>query len=128
MASIRLARYGARAALAASGLLAQADASAAGCAQMQGGDLVLRSSEACLAQMRRDPAVRQQVARTIAAQVVTGSEARTGAAQAAPDQRPGRGNAGLSHPLARLSMLNAQSRYLWSLGNPAPVYYGQTTP
>lgn len=128
MASIRLARYGARAALAASGLLAQADAGAAGCAQMQGGDLVLRSSEACLAQMRRDPAVRQQVARTIAAQVVTVADAGTAAGQAAPEQRPGRASAGLGHPLARLSMLNAQSRYLWSLGNPAPVYYGQTTP
>lgn len=128
MASPRLARYGARAALAASGLLAQADAGAADCAQMQGGELILRSSQACLAQMRKDPAVRQQVARTIAGQGVTVADAGPPAAQPAREQRPGRGNAGLGHPLARLSMLNAQSRYLWSLGNPAPVYYGQTTP
>ena len=127
MRSPRLARYGARAALAASGLLVQADAWAAGCAQMQGGELVLRSSDACVAQMRRDPAVRQQVARTIESQVVTVADAGPAARQAAPE-RAGRNSSGLSHPLARLSMLNSQSRYLWSLGNPAPVYYGQTTP
>jgi hypothetical protein len=124
MRSTRFARY---APLAASALLVQTSAWAAGCAEMRGGELVLRSSDACLAQMRRDPAVRQQVARTIEAQVVTVADAGTATRQAAPE-RASRSNSGLSHPLARLSMLNAQSRYLWSLGNPAPVYYGQTSP
>lgn len=127
MASTRLARYGARAALAAGGLLMHAGAWAAGCAEMRGGELVLRSSEACLAQMRRDPAMRQQLARTIGGQVA--APARTAAAsRPATPERADRSNPGLGHPLARLSMLNAQSRYLWSLGNQAPTYYGQTAP
>jgi hypothetical protein len=126
MASTRLARYGTRAALAAGGLLMHAGASA-GCAEMHGGELVLRSSEACLAQMRRDPALRQQLARTIGGQVAVPATPAAAGRPATPE-RAGRGNAGLGHPLARLSMLNAQSRYLWSLGNPAPTYYGQNAP
>jgi hypothetical protein len=124
MRSIRFTRY---APFAASALLVQASAWAAGCAEMRGGELVLRSSDACLAQMRRDPAVRQQVARTIEGQGVMVADAGPTARPAAPE-RASRNNPSLSHPLARLSMLNAQSRYLWSLGNPAPVYYGQTSP
>jgi hypothetical protein len=129
MRSIRVARYGVRAAVAASSLLVQGGAWAAGCAEMRGGELLLRSSDSCLAQMRRDPAMRQQVARTIEAQAITVAYTGTGTSgPAAPPERQARSSPGLGHPLARLSMLNAQSRYLWSLGNPAPVYYGQTAP
>ncbi|MGM9487429.1 hypothetical protein [Ideonella sp. YS5] len=124
MRSTRFARYGVRAAVAASSLLVQAGTWAAECAQMRGGELLLRSSDACLAQMRRDPAMRQQVARTIEGQVLTVAAA----GPASPSPRASRSSPGLGHPLARLSMLNAQSRYLWSLGNPAPTYYGQTAP
>jgi hypothetical protein len=129
MRSIRVARYGVRAAVAASSLLVQAGAWAAGCAEMRGGELLLRSSEACLAQLRRDPAMRQQVTRTIEGQVITVAYAGAGPSRpATAPERQARSSPGLGHPLARLSMLNAQSRYLWSLGNPAPVYYGQTAP
>jgi hypothetical protein len=129
MRSTRVARYGVRAAVAASSLLVQGGAWAAGCAEMRGGELLLRSSDACLAKMRRDPAVRLQVARTIETHVVTVAHAGTATpVPAARPERPPRNSSGLGHPLARLSMLNTQSQYLWSLGNPAPSYYGQTAP
>ena len=108
-------------------------AGAASCVDMRGGELVLSASPDCVAQMRRDPAVRQQLAQRIGSQVgnPAGSPAAVATAAAPPaaahrrDAAHGRSR-GLDHPLARLSMLNSQSRYLWSLGNPAPVYYGQT--
>ncbi|WP_374563818.1 hypothetical protein [Ideonella sp.] len=111
--------------------LAPPGAKAAGCMNMRGGELVISASDDCVAQMRRDPATRQQVARHISRQV--GGQAANGpvVAAAAPVATPAPADPrshgrGLDHPLARLSMLNSQSRYLWSLGNPAPVYYGQT--
>jgi len=124
MRSTRFARYGVRAAVAASSLLVQAEGWAGGCAEMRGGELLLRSSDACLAQMRSDPAMRRQVARTIEGQVI----AVAAAGSPGPSQRASRSSPGPGHPLARLSMLNSQSRYLWALGNPAPTYYGQTAP
>lgn len=112
--------------------LAPPGAKAAGCMSMRGGEMVISASEDCLAQMQRDPTTRQQVARRISAQVGSGVIVAPAPAPA-PSATPGEprskargGRQGLDHPLARLSMLNAQSRYLWSLGNPAPVYYGQT--
>ena len=109
--------------------LAPAGAKAAGCMAMRGGELVISASEGCVAQMRRDPAVRQQAARHISSQLGGASAAPAPVARTAADapRNATRGRShGLDHPLARLSMLNSQSRYLWSLGNPAPVYYGQT--
>lgn len=114
-----------RAPLAAALLgLHPAGAWAADCMGMRGGELVLSASDQCLGQMRRDPAVRRQMVQVIdvnAAGVGTAAPARTEAGRHAAGPR-----ANLAHPLARLSQLNAQSRYLWSLGNPAPTYYGQT--
>jgi hypothetical protein len=99
---------------------------------MRGGEMVISASDGCVAQMRRDPAVRQQVARRIGSQVVGSPVVATAAAPVPTATQPTQPTAprgrsrGLDHPLARLSMLNSQSRYLWSLGNPAPTYYGQT--
>ncbi len=100
---------------------------------MRGGELVISASAGCVAQMRRDPAVRQQVAQRIGRQVGAqggGAPVMATAATPVPTAKPpataGGRSRGLDHPLARLSMLNSQSRYLWSLGNPAPTYYGQT--
>jgi hypothetical protein len=109
-------------------------AAAAGCVDLRGGELVISASDGCVAQMRRDPAVRRQVAQRIGSQVGTqsgGSPVVAPAAAPAPTAPQALAasrsrSRGLDHPLARLSMLNSQSRYLWSLGNPAPVYYGQT--
>ena len=116
--------------------LAPAGAKAAGCVDMRGGELVISASDRCVAQMRRDPAVRRQVAQRIGSQVGGqggGSPVVATVAAPAPAANPPTQPAavqsrsrGLDHPLARMSMLNSQSRYLWSLGNPAPVYYGQT--
>ncbi|MEK8030837.1 hypothetical protein AACH06_08435 [Ideonella sp. DXS29W] len=108
------------------GLLAGSSPAMAGCVDLRGGEMLLSASAGCVAQMRQDPAVRQQVARHIGNQLGTGP---LGVAQAnsAGGRDTARGHQqGLSHPLARLSLLNAQSRYLWSLSNPAPTYYGQT--
>jgi len=92
---------------------------------MRGGDLLLSASQDCVAQMRQSPDVRHQVAQQIGSGVAASS---TTAATPAPAARPERSRThGLDHPLARLSMLQAQSRYLWSLGNPSPTYYGQQT-
>ena len=93
---------------------------------MRDGEVLLSASAGCVAQMRQDPAVRQQVARRIGSQLgaVPVTVAQAGSSGG---RETARGHQqGLSHPLARLSMLNAQSRYLWSLSNPAPTYYGQT--
>lgn len=116
--------------------LAPTGARAAGCVDMRGGELVISASEGCVAQMRRDPAVRRQVAQRIGSQVggqgggsPVGATAAAPAPAANPPAQPTATQSrsrGLDHPLARMSMLNSQSRYLWSLGNPAPVYYGQT--
>ena len=115
-----------RAPLAAALLcLGPAGAWAADCVGMRGGELVLSASDQCLGQMRRDPALRRQMV-----QVIDANAAGGGGSVAAGRPDAGRAAAGsranLAHPLARLSQLNAQSRYLWSLGNPAPTYYGQT--
>ncbi|MFZ5547766.1 MAG: hypothetical protein ACOZJX_03655 [Pseudomonadota bacterium] len=100
-----------------------AGAEAADCLGMRGGELVLSASDRCLGQMRRDPALRRQVVQVIG----VGTAAGTAPAAAATAGRSNAGSrANLAHPLARFSHLNAQSRYLWSLGNPAPTYYGQT--
>jgi len=115
-------------------VLAPAGAVAAGCVDLRGGELVISASDRCVAQMRRDPAVRQQVVQRIGSQVGAqgfASPVVASAAAPAPTANPkaplaASRSRGLDHPLARLSMLNSQSRYLWSLGNPAPVYYGQT--
>lgn len=116
--------------------LAPAGASAAGCVDLRGGELVISASDGCVAQMRRDPAVRQQIAQRIGSQVgahgaglpvvaTAAAPAPTANPPAQPTAMRGRSR-GLDHPLARMSMLNSQSRYLWSLGNAAPSYYGQT--
>jgi hypothetical protein len=115
-----------RAPLAAALLgLGPAGSWAADCVGMRGGELVLSASDQCRGQMRRDPALRRQMVQAIDVNAAGGG---TPAAPSRPEA--GRGAAGsranLGHPLARLSQLNAQSRYLWSLGNPAPTYYGQT--
>lgn len=109
-------------AAAAPGVLAQAQAPAA-CAGLRGGDLVISASPACVGRLQGDSGLKRQVAATIQAEV--GTVASPGG-QAAGAARDTGGRHGLTHPLARLSALNAQSRYLWSLGNPAPTYYGQT--
>jgi len=109
-------------AAAAPGVLAQAQAPAA-CAGLRGGDLVISASPACLGRLQGDTGLKRQVAATIQAEVGT---AASPGGQAAGTARDTGGRHGLTHPLARLSALNAQSRYLWSLGNPAPTYYGQT--
>lgn len=107
-------------AAAAPGVLAQAPAA---CAGLRGGDLVISASPACLGRLQGDTGLKRQVAATIQAEVGT---AASHGGQAAGAARDTGGRHGLTHPLARLSALNAQSRYLWSLGNPAPTYYGQT--
>jgi hypothetical protein len=98
-----------------------AGAWAADCVAQHGGDLLLTASDHCLGQVRRDPALRRQLVQAVdlGAAAVPSGHTTTAAAGG-----PARAN--LTHPLARLSQLNAQSRYLWSLGNPAPTYYGQT--
>ncbi len=118
--------------VAALGLAGACAGAVAGeCVDLRGGELVFRASEACKAQIRRDPALRRAVVETIDRHLVAAGPA-PGAAPAAPAApareagRPGARSHGLTHPLARLSALNAQSRYLGSLGNPAPTYYGQT--
>lgn len=108
------------------GLLACSPPVVAGCVDVREGEMLLSASAGCVAQLRQDPAVRQQVARRIGSQLgrvpLGVVQAQTGGGR-----ETARGHQqGLSHPLARLSMLNAQSRYLWSLSNPAPTYYGQT--
>lgn len=114
-----------RAALTAAvlGLGPATGAWAADCMGMRGGELVLSASDRCLSQMRRDPALRRQVVQVIDVNAAGGSTAAAGGPSASRNTGSG---ANLGHPLARLSQLNAQSRYLWSLGNPAPTYYGQT--
>jgi hypothetical protein len=101
-----------------------AGAVAGECVDLRGGELVFRASEACRAQIRRDPALRRMLVETIDHHLVAAGP--TGAPAAAG--RTGARGHGLTHPLARLSSINAQSRYLASLSNPAPTYYGQTSP
>jgi hypothetical protein len=113
------------------GVGASAGAVAADCVSTRGGDIVLNASDSCREQIRRDPVVRRSVVRTIDQQIGGISVAAapvTASTGSAASARSGHPAAGLTHPLARLSLLNAQSRYLWSLGNPAPTYYGQTAP
>ncbi|HJV72019.1 hypothetical protein [Ideonella sp.] len=114
------------------GVGASAAAQAGECVNLRGGDLVLNASDACRAQIRRDPALRRRVVQTIDSQVVVASADTVPGASPGPgrdaSERPAQPSRGLGHPLARMSMLNSQSRYLWSLGNPAPAYYGQTRP
>ena len=96
---------------------------AADCVGMRGGELLLTASSHCVGQMRHDPAVRRQMVQALDGGAAV--PAQPAAAGRSPDAgRASRAN--LAHPLARLSQLNAQSRYLWSLGNQAPTYYGQT--
>lgn len=98
------------------------------CVSMDSGELRLSNASGCSAQLRHDPAVRRAAVRHIHAGL-DGAPAALAPARTADGagQRSGRPDPhGLGHPLARLSALNSQSRYLWSLGNPAPTYYGQT--
>jgi hypothetical protein len=114
-----------RAPLAAALLgLGPAGAWATDCMGMRGGELVLSASDQCLGQMRRDPALRRQMVQVIDVNAAGGGTAAPSRPEAGRGAAAARAN--LGHPLARLSQLNAQSRYLWSLGNPAPTYYGQT--
>ncbi|WP_374675737.1 hypothetical protein [Ideonella sp.] len=108
-------------AVAAPGVLAQAPAA---CAGLRGGELVISASPACVGRLQGDAGLKRQVASTIQAEA--GGGAVVGAAAANGRPAAGARPHGLTHPLARLSSLNAQSRYLWSLANPAPSYYGQT--
>lgn len=117
------------------GIGASAPALAADCVNLRDGELVLNASDACQAQIRQDPALRRQVVQSIDRRLVVASAGvgSAGVATAPPDDgrdttRSAHPARGLGHPLARMSMLNSQSRYLWSLGNPAPAYYGQTRP
>lgn len=104
-----------------------AGAGAADCVGMRGGELVLSASDRCLGQMRRDPALRRQVVQVIGVGTAVGTAPAAAPVAAATAGRSHAGSrANLAHPLARFSHLNAQSRYLWSLSNPAPTYYGQT--
>jgi hypothetical protein len=100
-------------------------AQAGDCVNMRGGDLLVSASPGCAARLRRDPVMREQVTQRIG-----GLTGRAAVFAAPPPMRAPLAQRerhhGLDHPLARLSMLNAQSRYLWSLGNPSPTYYGQT--
>ena len=94
---------------------------------MRGGDLLVSASDGCVAQMRQSASVRRQVVQQIGGGVHASSTVAAPAPPAPSSRAPERARRhGLDHPLARLSTLNAQSRYLWSLGNPAPTYYGQT--
>lgn len=98
------------------------------CVSMDAGELRLTNASGCPAQLRNDPAVRRAAVRHIHAGL-SGSPVVMAAATGAAGVPHHSGRAdthGLAHPLARLSALNAQSRYLWSLSNPAPTYYGQT--
>ena len=99
-------------------------ARAASCVDVRGADMLVSASEGCVAQMRQSAEVRRQVARQINSGVVQSASA----ARTALPSRPERSRThGLDHPLARLSTLNSQSRYLWSSSQPqAPSYYGQT--
>lgn len=110
--------------LAALLCLGPAGAWAADCVGMRGGELVLSASDQCRGQMRRDPALRRQMVQAIDVNAAGGGTAAPSRPEA--DRSAAASRANLGHPLARLSQLNAQSRYLWSLGNPAPTYYGQT--
>jgi hypothetical protein len=114
------------------GVGVSASALAADCVNLRGGDLVLNASDACRAQIRQDPALRRQVVQTIGSQRVVASAGTVPSVAPGPGRDAGERSShparGLGHPLARMSMLNSQSRYLWSLGNPAPAYYGQTRP
>lgn len=98
------------------------------CVSMDAGELRLSNASGCPAQLRNDPVVRRVAVRHIHAGLAGVPEVLASAtATPGVGQRTGRGDThGLAHPLARLSALNAQSRYLWSLSNPAPTYYGQT--
>jgi hypothetical protein len=109
------------------GTVAIAPARAGGCVDLRGGDLLLNASQHCVTQLRRDPTVREQVTQRIGGEVgrVSVAQAAPSPPTAARSTERGRSH-GLDHPLARISMLNSQSRYLWSLGNPSPTYYGQT--
>jgi len=114
------------------GVGASGSASAGECVSVRGGDLVLSASDACRAQIRHDPALRRQLVQTIDRQLVVASAgavrtAAPGRDATARPARPDHSARGLGHPLARMSMLNSQSRYLWSLGN-SGSYYGQTSP
>jgi hypothetical protein len=95
---------------------------AADCVGMRGGELLLTASSHCVGQMRGDPALRRQMVQALDGGAVL--PARPAAADRGHVATRA-SQANLAHPLARLSQLNAQSRYLWSLGNPAPTYYGQ---
>jgi hypothetical protein len=111
------------------GVSASGAAEAAECVGLRGGELVLNASDTCQAQLKRDPALRRAVVRTIDQQQLAGDAALAPAVAIRQTAQPGaRAVHGLTHPLARLTALNAQSRYLWALGNPAPAYYGQTAP
>lgn len=108
-------------------LLGLGGAHAGECVAARDGGLVISASSHCVAQMRSNPQVRRSMARAF------DPGAAAPALQAVEPQRAGhttsrRGNA-LAHPLARLSQLQAQSRYLDSLSR-GPSYYGQagTTP
>lgn len=86
--------------------------------------MLVSASEGCVTQMRQSAQVRRQVAQQIGSGVAQSSSTSA----ASRPERPERTRThGLDHPLARLSMLNSQSRYLWSMSQPsAPTYYGQT--
>lgn len=104
-----------------------APARAGGCVDMRGGELLLSASDSCVAQMRGSASVRREVAQQIGSGVNASSTVVAAPPRAPSSRPPERSRShGLDHPLARMSMLQAQSRYLWSLSNPAPVYYGQT--
>ncbi len=128
--TIHLSRLSASRPLGLAAVLAVAMAPAwagAECVSMDAGELRLSNAGGCPAQLRSDPAVRRAAVRHIHAGLAGGPvvlASATTATGAGP--RAGRpDNHGLGHPLARLSALNAQSRYLWALSNPAPTYYGQ---
>lgn len=86
--------------------------------------MLVSASEGCVTQMRQSAQVRRQVAQQIGSGVAQSSSTPP---SPTPTSRPERARThGLDHPLARLSMLNSQSRYLWALGQPpVPTYYGQ---
>ena len=98
------------------------------CVAARDDGLVLSASSHCVAQMRANPQMRRSMVRAFDPRAAAAPQPAAEAQRAERAATSRHGNS-LAHPLARLSQLQAQSRYLDSLSR-GPSYYGQagTTP
>jgi hypothetical protein len=98
---------------------------AAECVVARDDGLVMSASSHCVAQMRGNPQVRRSMVRVFDQRAAASALHAVDPPHAAgPERSSVRGGNALAHPLARLSQLQAQSRYLDSLSR-GPTYYGQ---